>query len=55
MNEDNRCSQCGRFRKLEDLLLQMGEYNEEWLECIDCMSPSDRAMVEGFKKKTGLT
>lgn len=39
-----RCDACGKFRKETDLVLIGGEYDEEWIECIDCISAS------GFKR-----
>lgn len=37
-----RCDICGKFRKPADLVGIMGEHDEEWTECIKCMSPVDR-------------
>lgn len=44
-----RCDCCGKFRKLMDIRIVMGEYDEEWAECRFCMSKSD--LETYFKEK----
>lgn len=47
-----RCENCSRFRKDEDVILIGGEYDEEWTECVYCMSESD---LETYKLKRKIT
>ena len=43
-----KCALCGKFRKKTDLVMMQAEGEETWLECIDCMSESDKERY--FKK-----
>lgn len=35
-----RCDLCGRYRKIKDTAT-VGNEDQEWIECKDCMSASD--------------
>jgi len=50
-----RCDICGKFRKPEDVSLEEyvdgdGFSLDQYLECIDCMSPSDLEEHQRRKK-----
>jgi len=48
-----RCDLCGRFKKETDIALIEGEDLEQWLECKECMSQSDRETY--FKEENEKT
>ena len=41
MKELNKCDCCGKFKPW-NLLFSMGNGDEEWFECNDCISNDDR-------------
>lgn len=36
-----RCDLCGKFKKEPDVVCMQSDSDEQWLECVDCMSPVD--------------